>query len=63
MEAQLNTLLIHYRHDECLVEPGVEWYDLWSCACNGQCPACGTKDIEPITWEDAKNCLPSSQAY
>jgi hypothetical protein len=49
--------LIHYRHNECTVEPGVEWYDLWSSHCNGQCPACGMKDIEPIEWQDAESCF------
>jgi hypothetical protein len=44
--------LIQYRHDDCEVKPGVEWYDTWSCACNGECPACGVKDIEPIDWEE-----------
>jgi hypothetical protein len=57
---QLGKFLIRYRHDDCLIEPGVEWYDVWSCACNGQCPVCGTKDIEPIAWLDAESCFDSS---
>ena len=26
---------------------GTEWADIWSCCCNGMCPKCETKDIEP----------------
>lgn len=46
--------LIHYCHENCPVSPGVEWQDVWDCTCNGQCPACGTKDIEPTRWEDVE---------
>ncbi|WP_157266554.1 hypothetical protein [Azohydromonas aeria] len=42
----------HYRHDECPEEPGVEWSDEWDCMCNDECPACGTKDIEPHDSDD-----------
>jgi hypothetical protein len=45
--------LIKYRHDDCRVNPGVEWEDTWDCACNGECPACGTDDIEPVDWEES----------
>lgn len=41
---------IFYRHDDCPVQPGVEWEDTWSCACNDDCPACG-REIEPVDWE------------
>jgi len=44
--------LIKYRHDDCKVRPGVEWTDIWECACNGECPACGIKDIEPVDWDE-----------
>jgi hypothetical protein len=44
----------YYRHDDCSVEPGVEWEDEWSCACNDECPACGTKDIEPYDYEEVE---------
>ena len=54
------TFLIQYRHDECPVEPRIEWFDVWSCTCNGQCPACGMKDIEPIAWQDAQDGFASS---
>ena len=43
---------IYYRHLDCPVDPDVEWEDDWSCACNGECPACGTKDIEPVDWDE-----------
>lgn len=42
--------LINYRHYDCAVDPDVEWTDTWSCACNGECPACGIDDIEPVDW-------------
>jgi hypothetical protein len=45
---------IQYAHYDCKVEPGVEWEDTWSCACNGECPACGTSDIEPVSWEETQ---------
>lgn len=32
----------HYCHDDCPVEPGIEWEDQWSCGCDDECPACGT---------------------
>jgi len=44
--------LIKYRHDDCRVQPGVEWTDIWDCACNGECPACGIDDIEPVDWDE-----------
>ena len=62
MDPEASSFLIRYRHDECKVERGVEWYDVWSCACNGQCPACGTKDIEPIDWRDTQSCFSSPDA-
>lgn len=42
----------HYHHLDCPKQPGVEWIDTWDCACNDQCPACGTKDIEPYNSEE-----------
>lgn len=24
-----------------------KWMDVWECACNDTCPACGTREIEP----------------
>lgn len=48
--AETSTFHIYYQHTDCAVNPGIEWDDYWSCACNGQCPACGIKDIEPIDW-------------
>lgn len=46
---------IKYRHDDCKVKPGVEWEDVWDCAVNGECPACGTDDIEPVDWDIIDN--------
>lgn len=43
---------INYVHRDCPKQPGIEWSDTWDSVCNGQCPACGVKDIEPLTWED-----------
>jgi hypothetical protein len=44
-------LRIYYKHTNCKVEPGVAWQDRWSSAVTADCPACGTKDIEPYDWE------------
>jgi len=33
----------HYRCPKC----GAKWDDVWSCACNDECPNCNEKDIEP----------------
>jgi hypothetical protein len=47
------TLLVHYRHNDCPVEPGVAWDEENGPeygACNSECPSCGTSDIEPVTW-------------
>lgn len=52
-----DTYFMRYQHLDCEVHPGVEWYDLWSCACNGECPACSTRDIEPVEW------IKASQAF
>jgi hypothetical protein len=41
------TMLVnHYCHEDCGVQPDVEWTSTWSCACNDRCPACN-KEIEP----------------
>ena len=43
-------LNIEYRCPNC----GHEWEEQWSCACDSECPACGTKDIAALRWDDAK---------
>ena len=48
---QLPQLTIHYEHHGCKVDPDVEWWDTWSSAVDGTCPACGTEDIVPVRWE------------
>lgn len=50
----MSTFIINYRHTNCPVAPGIEWQDAWSCACNGECPACGTKDIEPYDYNETE---------
>ncbi len=55
MLAEDDTLLIRYRHYDCKIDPSVEWFDLWSCACNSTCPACSTKEIEPVEWVSAES--------
>lgn len=35
-----------YRHEDCEVQPGVEWEDTYDCAVDTECPACG-HDISP----------------
>lgn len=58
---ETDSYIIKYRHLSCTIMPGVEWFDLWSCACNGRCPACGTKDIEPTQWGDASGAFNSPE--
>jgi hypothetical protein len=52
-----DSYVIRYQHLDCKVDPGVEWYDLWACACNGECPVCGTRDIEPVEWTEASRAF------
>lgn len=33
---------------------GHDWEDQWSCACDSECPECGTKDISALSWDDAE---------
>lgn len=35
--------LNRYRCDSCWLK----WEDVWSCMCDGQCPGCGRKAIQP----------------
>lgn len=42
-------LNIDYRCPNC----GHEWTEQWSCACDSECPECGTTDITALIWEDA----------
>lgn len=41
----------HYQHEDCPVDPGIEWEDTWSCACNDRCPSCNA-EIEPYESEE-----------
>lgn len=45
------TYLNRFRHENCPVQPGIEWDDTWSCACNDHCPACDA-EIEPYEFEE-----------
>lgn len=47
--------IVHYAHYDCPVNPLVTWtvengpeYG----ACNDECPECGTRDIEPVSYHD-----------
>lgn len=51
IEVQELQFVNHYRHDDCPVQPGVEWEDTWSCMCNDHCPACDA-EIEPYQSEE-----------
>lgn len=51
-----------YRHRDCPEEPGIEWDGEWSCMCNSECPACGTKDIEPYDAETLEDDEPDPVA-
>lgn len=48
-ESEERLLDIEYRCPEC----GHEWTEQWSCACDSQCPACGLKSIEALSWDEA----------
>jgi hypothetical protein len=52
MSAQETGFIIQYQHQDCRVRPDVEWEEEWSCARNSECPECGVKDIEPVSWEE-----------
>ena len=38
---------ITYECPDC----GHEWRELWSCACDSECPECGASNITATTWE------------
>lgn len=40
-----------YSCDYTCPDCGEVWTEEWSCACNGACPNCGVKDIEPVRYE------------
>lgn len=42
-------LNIEYHCPNC----GHEWEGQWSCACDSECPQCGTQDITAFSWDDA----------
>lgn len=48
-EDEERLLDIEYRCPEC----GHEWTEQWSCACDSECPACGLKNIEALSWDEA----------
>jgi predicted RNA-binding Zn-ribbon protein involved in translation (DUF1610 family) len=48
-EDEERLLDIEYRCPEC----GHEWTEQWSCACDSQCPNCGLKNIEALSWDEA----------
>jgi hypothetical protein len=56
-EDNTNWFLNHYCHDDCPVEPGIEWDDEWDCMCNDRCPACNA-EIEPYESEDITKEVP-----
>lgn len=33
---------------------GYEWQEQWSCACDSECPDCGTKNITALSWAEAQ---------
>jgi hypothetical protein len=42
------SLLNFYKCDEC----GKPWQDVWSCACDDDCPNCGKRHISPYKSEE-----------
>lgn len=31
-----------------------EWEEQWSCTCDSTCPIRGTRNIQPMSWEDSE---------
>lgn len=46
-EDEERLLNIEYRCPNC----GHEWEEQWSCACDSECPKCGTQDISALSWD------------
>ncbi len=46
-------LIVHYEHHGCEVNPYVRWHEVWSCACDGTCTACGMGNIVPVMWHSS----------
>lgn len=46
-DGQPCSYLNYYRCDDC----DVEWTDQWSCACDDECPSCGS-DYSPYDTDD-----------
>jgi len=40
-----------FRNHYICPDDGEEWYDEWSCACDDECPVCGSA-IEPTDSEE-----------
>lgn len=46
-ETDTPLLLVSYRCPDC----GEEWDDVWDCACDDECGACGARAITPVSSE------------
>lgn len=46
-------LLLNY-YDWYRCDP--HWTDIWSCACDDECPACGARDCSPTESERLIDC-------
>lgn len=55
VEEEEKEYFISYEHTDCPVEPGITWADVYSCAANGECPVCHTKDIVPVSYRILEN--------
>jgi hypothetical protein len=52
-------LLIHYDHYDCPKDSDVQWDDEFPSACDGECPACGTRNIVAVSWHPLREtCTP-----
>lgn len=48
-------LRIYYEHHDCPVDKNISWEDEYECAVDAECPACGMRDIVPVSWEEIED--------
>ena len=53
------TLLIEYTCPDC----GHEWQETYECACDSECPKCGTRNISAAHWAELSTVVQPKQTY